>query len=663
MKDNYQCMEKAYIHDFFRRGKMQWFRISFILTGIVSTCWFLWRVLQKPSRIYYPCMQATAPIMSAFLIWVSGFIITVFSFRKARLAWTNSRYTISIGLFFLGIIGGVVLLAANVIESLADPTNDVPRVIELPDARNVPMGEGYGLYNGRVVWVHDPEATNENCTNTEGDYWFEDVNSNQETIEKMLTDGVMKIAGENTVQNAWNALFTYHNRKKGRGNHGYQAGEKVCIKINLANSSYLGFTSNDKMDATPQLVLALLKQLIDEAGIAQENITLGDPFRTFRDIYWEKCHIVYPDVKYIDNTGENGRILTEVTKTDEYYTSDGRFSSPIPEAYKEAAYFINMPCLKSHDVAGITIGAKNHQGSVLGTGQTAKNQQMGKDLHYCYPANTGYYNMGNYRHLVDYMGNQYMGGNTVLYIVDAIWTGHNWNGVVYPWQMEPFNDDWMSSLLLSQDPVAIESVGFDFLFEEYRAHGDLRKGDFPLYEATQDYIHQAADPANWPSGISYDPENDGTPIQSLGVHEHWNGVSDKQYTGNLGEPGGIHLVAVPLSLVAGSDNQFEKDTTSTTSIEKLTDKIDLQVHPNPASDWISVSFKLDQPEEINIALYNLKGQKVTVLETMYCSVNQFNKSYNISGLDLPAGVYIYRINIGNANPLGQASGKIKIVYR
>ncbi len=645
-----------------QKTKKQWFKITFILTGIISTCWFLWRVIQKPSRINYPCMQATAPIMTAFLLWMSGFVLTFFSFKKARRALAKSKYSLSFSLFLLGITGALVLLTANVLDSLADPLNDVPRVTELVDERNAPVGDGYGIYNGRVVWVHDPNATNENCTNTVDDYWFEDKNTDQQVVENMLADGVMKITGESTVQDAWNALFTYHNKKKGRGSHGYLEGEKVCIKLNMTNSSYLGYNSNDKMDATPQLALALLKQLINEAGIAQEDISLGDPFRTFRDMYWDKCQSVFPNVKYIDNRGEEGRILTEVTTTDEFFTSDGEFSSPIPQDYKDAAYFINMPCLKSHDAAGITIGAKNHQGSVLGTGQTAKNQQMGKDLHYCFPANTGHYEMGNYRHLVDYMGNQYMGGNTVLYIVDAIWSGHNWNGVVYPWQIEPFNDDWMSSLFLSQDPVATESVGYDFLFEEYLNYGELRGGDFPLYEATQDYIHQAASPENWPAGIVYDPENDGTAIQSLGVHEHWNGLSEKQYTGNLGNSGGIHLVAVPASLVAGSDNEFEKDTTSATTLaDQLKEEISLKVYPNPASDWMRILFKLEQPAEINISLFNLSGQKVAVMENGYYATGHFEKTYNVSNYNLPEGFYIYRVQVGKVNNSAYASGKIRII--
>jgi len=69
-----------------------------------------------------------------------------------------------------------------------------------------------------------------------------------------------------------------------------------------------------------------------------------------------------------------------------------------------------------------------------------------------------------------------------------------------------------------------------------------------------DYMHQAADRANWPEGITYDPDNGGKPIQSLGTHEHWNNLNDKQYSRNLKTGQGIELVSIPASLVKGAKN-------------------------------------------------------------------------------------------------------------
>jgi hypothetical protein len=60
-------------------------------------------------------------------------------------------------------------------------------------------------------------------------------------------------------------------------------------------------------------------------------------------------------------------------------------------------------------------------------------------------------------------------------------------------------------------------------------------------------LHEAAlipDPC---SGATYDPNNDGGLTESLGVHEHWNNATDKQYSRNLDPLNGtgIELVTEP----------------------------------------------------------------------------------------------------------------------
>jgi hypothetical protein len=109
-------------------------------------------------------------------------------------------------------------------------------------------------------------------------------------------------------------------------------------------------------------------------------------------------------------------------------------------------------------------------------------------------------------------------------------------------------------MFMSLDPVAIESVGYDFLRTEWDG---VHKHDavnnqweaMPNAYGVEDYIHQAADPANWPEGVVYDPDNSGKPVPVLGVHEHWNNPIDKQYSRNLGTGNGIELVSIPDDLV------------------------------------------------------------------------------------------------------------------
>jgi hypothetical protein len=39
-----------------------------ILAGLASLVWFLVRVIPKPSRAFYPCQRAAAPLASGFVI-------------------------------------------------------------------------------------------------------------------------------------------------------------------------------------------------------------------------------------------------------------------------------------------------------------------------------------------------------------------------------------------------------------------------------------------------------------------------------------------------------------------------------------------------------------------------------------------------------------------
>jgi hypothetical protein len=145
------------------------------------------------------------------------------------------------------------------------------------------------------------------------------------------------------------------------------------------------------------------------------------------------------------------------------------------------------------------------------------------------------------------MGHPELGGKTVLYLLDGLFAGYYWDSEPFKWNMEPFNGDWPSSIFASQDGVAIDSVAYDFLLEEWPdvvTSGGAAPGS--LQGGAEDYIHEAA-LANDPcSGSFYDPAHDSNVVQldSLGVHEHWNNPIDKRYSRNLGTGDGIELVAL-----------------------------------------------------------------------------------------------------------------------
>lgn len=134
----------------------------------------------------------------------------------------------------------------------------------------------------------------------------------------------------------------------------------------------------------------------------------------------------------------------------------------------------------------------------------------------------------------------------MLTLIDGLYSGRSWDSHPIRWDMAPFNGDWPSSIFLSQDPVAADSVAFDFMDNEWDASPNNING-YPQKSGADDYLHEAALVPSPLSGVNYDPNNDGGLTESLGVHEHWNNATDKQYSRNLDPINGtgIELVTEP----------------------------------------------------------------------------------------------------------------------
>ncbi|NLF52434.1 MAG: DUF362 domain-containing protein [Leptolinea sp.] len=509
----------------------------FPLIGLAALIWVMVRVVPKPSRARYPCQQIAIPLAASFVLWLIGPIATALTFRKLH-QWLKQKRFLKV-LFTFAIFA--LLLGGTFGSGVSVPQASYP-----PHPANDPIGTAQGLAPGRVVWVHNPDVTDWAGPNS-GELWYEHVD--QAAATNMMDWALKGYSEAANLADAWDAVFRHYN-----GGTPYQPGEKILIKINLttvnsgggfADASYnpvfKGEVTRGSTANAPQLLLALLDQLINTAGVAQSDITIGDSTGLFVNYLYDPLHAEFPDVHYEDNRGTLGRSqATYTSPCVPYYWStedaDGKTQDCVIQSYDEADYLINFAVLKSHERAGMTVAAKNHYGSMLRTPIAAGYY----DLHNRLPLDdtgTLYQGMGFYRPLVDLMGNAHIGGKTLLYIVDGIYGGDGWASNPSTWSMSPFNGDWPSSIFLSMDPVAIDSVAFDFLSQQW-------PDDVLKYEGVQDFLHEAALADNPPSGTCYDPEHDGTCMTSLGVHEHWNNATDKQYSRNLGTDDGIELLYV-----------------------------------------------------------------------------------------------------------------------
>lgn len=403
---------------------------------------------------------------------------------------------------------------------------------------HAPYGMGIGAMPGRVAWVHNTQSVD---WNGEG-YWWQESNFDESTILEMVNDGIATTAGSPSAAEGWTMLFQAHNALRGKS-AGYLQGEKIAIKANMNGS---GVFADDRSGETqmsytnPVLLKALLRSLVEDAGVAPVDITVYDVSRVFPDYMIALCtsgNLNGVCFMYRDLLGDNDAdadqnvplVWSEAVSGDTNY---------LPTCVTEAEYLINLANLKGHSY-GITLCAKNHFGSLMNSSRLRPPEAAG--IHR-YLTN---HQMSAYTVLVDLMANHHLGEKTMLYMLDALICapseGASITGENARWQQAPFDGGYTASLFLSQDPVAIDSVGADFLMNEptvTERNGALREN-----ATVENYLHEAGLVDNAPSGAVYYNGN-GQQVTNLGVHEHWNNPQDKQYSRNLGKTEGVELIYI-----------------------------------------------------------------------------------------------------------------------
>lgn len=491
------------------------------LLGLLSLLWFLIRVIPKPSRASYPCQRAAAPMAAGFVVWLAGLAAPGLLWLTARRFAHDGRATTAGVALALAMGAGATWSLFNSTGALhGSEGGDV--TYRLSDGPISPIGVGKGIHPGRVVWVHDPKAISWNLS---GDWW-EDAYNNQAAIDGMVSKSLRWAAGKKDDAHSWEALFQYFNRTHGRGSVGYRAGEKIAIKVNMNNTTDHGVSN--RLNTSPHLVLSILRQLVEVADVQQSAITVLDPSRFIPQYLYDKCHGRFPGVVFVDHVGGDGRTKAEYRANAIPFSVANQNASGIATAATDATYLIDVAILKGHVGQGVTLCAKNL------FGLTSIDPNWRKNRHDYFSAKRD--GSPSYMTFVDFLAHKDMGGKTMLFVIDALFANDLVDDPPHlKWKMPPFNNAMPSSLLVSQDGVAIDSVGLDFLRSEWPQLVDLSYSDY--------YLHEAALANDPPSKTIYDPERDGTRCESMGVHEHWNNATDKKYSRNLGKDRGIELYA------------------------------------------------------------------------------------------------------------------------
>lgn len=179
----------------------------------------------------------------------------------------------------------------------------------------------------------------------------------QNVVSNMVATGVKALTGADSELTAWRQLIPY------------SSGEAVAIKINLNN--FWNCVNSNVMDAYPETVNSVVKALI-QIGVPAEKIWVTDPSRpiparfinriSYKNILFFSsipgCDASYALTDYAD-VGSSASSATTYPPGDKVRPA---------QVLVDAAHIINIPLFKGHYGAGITLGLKNHYGSVTFSG-------------------------------------------------------------------------------------------------------------------------------------------------------------------------------------------------------------------------------------------------------------------------------------------------------
>lgn len=271
----------------------------------------------------------------------------------------------------------------------------------------------------------------------------------------------------------------------------YVPGDWVAIKVNL-NNSFDCDTTTTAVDAIAQPVNAVVRGLL-QRGVREEDIVVYDAIRYFSDRVYQELY--YKGVQ-IHDEGCRGYSATfnssDLNAVVMFFPPSGSLPAVrLCDSLIGARYLINMPILKGHPLAGVTLGFKNHFGSTNNPG----------GMHNY--VSTLYQDIDQYDALVDLFDNPHIRYKTVLTIGDGIYGSRRYqNTPPQPWAT--FGDASPCSLFFATDPVAIDCVMHDLLKEERDAsQPGVSNSYLELAASAGMGVYERGDPWQTPYGSGY----------------------------------------------------------------------------------------------------------------------------------------------------------------
>ena len=345
----------------------------------------------------------------------------------------------------------------------AEKIQPVSRVVRIHD-KNATLPWDY---QANSPWDHTVEPNPEKgILEKIKERYFDYINEN--VVAEMLERGLKELTEAHSVYESWKLLLP-----------GFSVTDRVTIKLNLNNATYNPALTNNRMDQTMPLVNSILDHLVKVMSIPEKQITLLDAKRWVHPVII-KGRCKFPDVQWVDSTATDRWDPSEsVIFSKQSPKPGGQFW--MPRAYTQAEHIINLCLMKNHG-CGITGAMKNHFGSIPSP----------KFLHE---------GLGFKSYISDLCNTKSIKEKVRINIADALFA--NWHNNVWaprPWNTFP--EQSPNSILLSTDPVALDSVMLDHITREIETQGDNAPQWVRDCVKNHDFLEYA---------MSY---------YGLGVHEH-----------------------------------------------------------------------------------------------------------------------------------------------
>ena len=327
----------------------------------------------------------------------------------------------------------------------------------------------------KVIHVHDPDATSwDFATGWYGHY------VNQTTVNSMVDQGLMVLTGQSTVASAWQALLP-----------GYSSGKAIAIKVNFNNTDSGCGDPDNQIDALIEPVNGLIRGM-KLMGVQEQDIWIYDASRGIPDSFRNGCP--YANVRFFDRRGcaEPATFASSDPDASVNFGHSSISDRRITDVIIDATYLINIPIIKDHGIAAVSLGFKNHFGTINDVVRGG-----GDDLHYYINPFDSHYST-EFDPQVDIYLNPHIRYKTVLVVGDALFGA--FGAKATPTRWSSFGNDAPNSLFFSSDPVAADCVMFDILDAEpvFHPRGDFCDNYLVLASSAGLGVFERGDP--WGSG-------------------------------------------------------------------------------------------------------------------------------------------------------------------